>query len=283
MTTAIDPQFVDVGISNMPAGYLASAIPRIDSCGSHFMVYEDEFPIHPRSEWDALIEEQEELELLSAETKDQKQEGSCCPNATGGMFEILWNMTFGIKCWVQFSPISLYRWLSPGPSSGVYIPASLKQLCDVGMLPTDTPRNRAFLEHAGLDPTHVLQPTGYSQPFPSKWKETAFHFRLAEAWDIRTFDGIASSLLDKFAVVYGRAGHAICGVKTRKQSGVYLLRYLNSWNGWGETGANGNRGFGHDTERYVSGAVQGYGAFAGRSPVITDVIRKAVETFRWEN
>lgn len=278
----MDLQFVDVGEEGLPEGYLAAALPRLDTCGQHFMVFEDEFELIPRDQWPALIEQQEPLEMLIQRTKDQGREGSCCPNAACGAFEVIWNLTFGPANWLEFSPISMYRWLSPGPGTGVYIPEAMRQMVDVGLLPCDTPKNRSFLAAAGLPENHVLLPTGYSQRFPAGWEATAQHLRLAEAWDIRTFDGIVSASLEGYTVVYGRAGHAVFCVRIVRRGGAYFLRYWNSWNGWGEVGLNGLQGAGHDSEEFVSGAIKGYGAFAIRTPLITSELIKAIETTKFD-
>lgn len=271
--TIIDPRVVDVTLA--PDGSkLRGCNPHVERCGTALPVFEDEIELIPRDRWDDYLSD-ESPELLTKKIKDQLQEGSCAGNATTGSFEVLWNTTFGTEFWIEFSPISLYRWLADGPNDGSVIADNLKQLRDVGALPVDTPRNREILEAIGLNPNHVLKETGYYQTFPSGWQDTAKHFRCDEAWRLRSFAGVATALQRKYTVVYGRAGHAIFAVKLVKQNGIYYLKYTNSWGDWGELGANGFRGYGFDSEAFVSRAIPSYGAFAVRTPRITDQI------FQW--
>jgi hypothetical protein len=173
-------------------------------------------------------------------------------------------MAYGLKHWVEVSPISIYRWVTPGPGSGSTISDNLKQLRDVGMLPVNSDSNREVLRKVGLPESHVLATTGYSQRFPDGWKDTAKFFRAAEWYDISSFDGFVSAILEGFPVCYGRAGHAICGVRVVKRNGVWTIKYANSWGNWGEGG------YGYDSESYIAGAIRSYGAWALRCPVITD-------------
>lgn len=237
---------------------------RDDLFGSEFRVYEDTHATYPRSQWEQLLTEHAGLESLVKKIKNQGNEGSCASNATCQCFEIAWNMSMGTKHWIEMSPISIYRWVASGPSSGSTISGNLRQLRDVGCLPVDTADNKAILKAAGRPESHVLKTTGYSQSFPGNWKDTAKFFRALEWYDINSFDGFVSALLEGFPVCYGRAGHAICGVRLVKRDGQWTIKYANSWGNWGEAG------YGYDSESYISNAIQSYGAWALCCPVLTD-------------
>lgn len=262
-----DRSYLDV--DRRPDGSLcADCLPRTDRCGDYFPVYEGEFDIIPRAQWDDLIEQQNWLDDMVAKIKNQKSEGTCAANATNGGFETIWNNTLGLENWIEFSPIATYRWIAPGPDTGSVIGDNLRQIMTVGTLPVDSPESRAALTQMGLNPNHVLQATGYYQTFPEGWKDTAAHFRVAEAWDTASFDGLVTAILRRFPVIYGRAGHAICGVRVVKRNGVYTIKYANSWGVWGD------KGFGYDSESYISRAISSYGAFAIRAIKMTDSVLK---------
>jgi hypothetical protein len=239
-------------------------LPRDDVFGDAFPIYEEVYTVAPRSDWDALLTSHVGLESLVRKIKNQGQEGSCASNATAQCFEITWNMMLGPSCWIECSPISIYRWVAPGPGSGSTISGNLKQLRDVGLLPVASDANREVLRAVGLSDSHVLTPTGYHQPFPAGWQSTAVFFRAAEWYDISSFDGMVSAIFEGYPVCYGRAGHAICGVRVVKKDGKWAIRYANSWGNWGEDG------YGYDSESYISGAIRSYGAWALRCPVLTD-------------
>lgn len=196
---------------------------------------------------------------------------NCASNATCQCFEVAWNMAMGAKHWIEMSPISIYRWVASGPGSGSTISGNLRQLKDVGCLPVDNAENRAILKAAGRPESHVLKTTGYSQSFPSNWKETAAFFRALEWLDISSFEGMVSAIFEGFPVCYGRAGHAICGARIVKRNGVWTVKYANSWGNWGESG------YGYDSESYISNAIRSYGAWALRCPLLTDAFLALTE------
>lgn len=256
-----DPAIVDVTVA--PDGEAMGCRPREDRLGSAFSVYESEFDIIPRSQWDQLIAEQGDNESLVKEIKNQKQEGSCATNATTGSGETNWVYQFGL--WIQFSPISIYRWVADGPNEGSTITDNLKHICNVGVLPQDTPLNRELLTKAGV-PLKMLQATGYHQPFPDGWKDVAALFRWREHFDIASFDGLVTSIFRKRFPVYGRSGHAIYGVKVVKRNGGYYIKYANSWGVWGENG------YGYDSESAITRAISSYGAFAPSASFIPEFV-----------
>lgn len=244
--------------------------PRDDKLGAEFPVYEETMEVISRDQWQDLNEDNTSLELLVRKIKNQGREGTCASNATGQGQEITWNKTFGLAYWMEFSPISVYRWIANGPNTGSTIGANLRQLRNTGMLPVDNEANRKILELAGANPEHVLDAVGYYQRFPEGWTETASLFRCDEYFDIGTFDGLISALFYDLPVVYGRAGHAICGVKPHYYNGVWYIKYANSWGDWGD------EGYGYDSESYVSRAIRSHGAFAQRTTYIPEQIVNAI-------
>lgn len=247
-------------------------LPRDDEFASTFAAYEDTQKVYPRSDWDGLLASHVGLETLVKKIKNQGQEGSCASNATGQCLEVAWNMAYGPQHWIEFSPISIYRWVAEGPGSGSTISGNLRQLRDVGMLPVATDPSKAILRAAGLPDSHVLTATGYHQSFPAGWQATARFFRAAEWYDISSFEGFVSAILEGFPVCYGRAGHAICGVRVVKRNSAWTIKYANSWGDWGEDG------YGYDSESYISGSIRSYGAWALRCPILTDEFLALTET-----
>ena len=236
--------------------------PRSDRCGDVFPVLEDAdlVPIIPRDQWNQLAEQTGGLEPLVRKIKNQKNEGTCASNATCQAAEVCWNMTWGVHAWVEFSPISIYRWIAPGPDTGSSISENLEQLQRVGMLPVSSQANIAALSKAGLNAAHVLSETGYGQAFPSDWKATANLFQGVEAFDIASLEGFVSALLAGFPVVAGRKRHAICYVRLVLVNGVLKLKYANSWDGsWGD------EGYGYDSLELLAANIGSYGAWALRS------------------
>lgn len=266
---ALNPKYVDV--LTMPDGTVARGC-KIDNVkvGSRFPVYEEAMPIHPRSDWGDLIKDNVSLERLIQWTHDQSQEGTCASNATAAVLETASQITVGQRATMMMSPISIYRWIASGPNTGSNIGDNLVQLQKTGMLPVDTPENRAKLKVMGLNESHVLKHTGYYQKFPEGWEDTAAFFRGVEAYEITSFDGIISALLDDFPVVYGRSGHAIIGVTPVYKNGVWYVKYGNSWGKWGEVGENNLQMFGHDSESFLSRQIPSYRAWALRTIFLTD-------------
>jgi hypothetical protein len=247
-------------VTTMPNGLQATGChPRDTELGAEHLVFENVFETYPRSEWPDLIKQNRSLRKRVKRIKNQKQEGSCASNMTAQAAEIVWNQQYGAGRWVEFSPISIYKWVADGPNSGSTISGNLKQLKEIGLLPVRNERNRQILIDMDLNPEHMLEPTGYYQKFPDDWKETAEWFSGVEAFDIGSFDGIVTALLDGWPVGYGRAGHAICAVSPWYDGRQFGLDYANSWApSWGD------EGFGKDTEDFVSRAIASYGAWGVR-------------------
>ncbi|QDU97540.1 C1 family peptidase [Lignipirellula cremea] len=231
-------------------------LPRSDHCGDLFQVLEDAVPVIDRSEWEDRFQQLPDLALLVRKIKNQGQEGSCASNATVQAYEIVLNQQFGLRQWVEFSAMSLYKRVGRTAGGGSMISDNLQQLSQKGILPLTTDANQRRFPH-----THPA--TGFGRSLPSGWEATARKFRAPEWFDIRSFDGFMSALLLGFPVVYGRAGHAICGVRGERRDGQWRVKYANSWGAqWGD------HGFGYDSESFISGAISSYGAFAVRAVAV---------------
>jgi len=251
---------------NIPIGCAAGCLPRDDLLGADFPVFEDVIQPIPEDEWpDRIAAQTDTLDDLVAKIKDQGQEGSCASNAVTGAAETVGNLLWGMDQWIELSAMSVYRQPGVGrsPSSGSTIGSNLRAMRDVGALPVDNAANRERFVH-----THPAR--GFHISLPRGYEETAALFRIHETYDIRTWSGLVTAVLRKFPVVYGRAGHAIYGVKIVWQNGRAYLVYANSWRAsWG---ANGR---GTDSERAVAGSIRSYGAFAIRSRIVPDWILAA--------
>lgn len=247
-----------------PFGYRNGCYPRQDLYAEDWLAFSDVETIYPRDQWPLLLAAHTGQEQLVRKIKDQGQEGSCASNAATQCLEIAWNLAYGPALWIECSPISIYRFVSNGPSQGSSIDANLRRLRDVGALPVDTPANKAALKHAGLPEAHTLAAVGYHQPFPAGWERTAEHFRAAEWLDLDSFDALVSAVFRGFPVCYGRASHAITAVRVVERNGNYLIRYANSWGDWGD------HGYGLDSESAIANAIRSYGAWALRCPHLTD-------------
>lgn len=232
--------------------------------------FEDAVSLIPQSEWNGLIAKIDEagggLDLLVTRIYDQKQEGSCTWNAASQSTEITEAMMFGRRNVVHKSAISGYKRCGSGPMSGSTVSCSLKELCTRGVLPLDTPENRAKF-------AHVMPNTGFYQSFPQGWEETAKRFRVQDFYEIRTYEGFITALLRGSPVVYGRSGHAICAVRPVIKDGRIYVKYANSWHeSWGD------KGFGYDSERMIrSGASWAYApkAMFDSAPSVARVQREA--------
>ena len=240
--------------------------PRDDKLGSQAPIFEGQFDVIPRSEWQNLIEEYGITDRPNVEEiYDQGQEGACTSNAGGQGVAVTTVDQLGEAYFVKFSAISLYKRCGNSPNSGSTVGKNVQELRNVGILPETKERQK--MEKMGLNPSHSMPNTGFYTPMPVGWQETAKYFRLGEYFDIGSMDGFMSALLNGFTVHYGRRGHSVLGVTPKWQNNQFYVEYANSWNeNWG------NGGFGLDTESGLrrSGAINQYGAYAYRTIVVTD-------------
>lgn len=248
----IDPRLIDV--TTPPNGYLCGCLPRQDRCGDRAPIYENELPLIPEWQWEAYAVELDRAEALIPYTLNQGKEGSCVGNASSWGFDFVQAITRGTDRVIPTSAMSLFARIGSSAQSGAMIGDALAALRAEGILPLDTPENRARF-------AHVYRATGYGRgrkDLPTGWEETAAQFRVQEYWDIDTIDGLVSALLLGYCVIYGRSGHCICGVRPVRENGVWYLKYKNSWGDWGDNG------YGYDTLTNLA-RQRAYGWYAMRT------------------
>jgi hypothetical protein len=258
----IDPRFVDVDFRayNPNSGCLG-VNPDYDQ---RFRAYEDSQPLVPTGDWqkhhEAMEAEGGGAERLVTRVFNQKSEGSCVGNAWTQATQVVCATQFGKENVVQLSAISAYKQIGRSPGSGAMVDDALEAGKAVGVLPLDTPENRTKFGN------HVMPHTGFHTPFPDGWKETAKKFRIAEAFVIRSYEGLMSALFNHHPVVVGRQGHSICYLRPVLKSGSWHVLYVNSWGNWGVGAGDFEAGFGVDSPGQVRSS-SGW-AFAVTSVVV---------------
>lgn len=203
----------------------------------------------PRDRWQHLaelaVQYKAGTEWLVTRIMDQGREGSCVGNATAQIGEQLQAATVGVDRVVPLSAISMYKQIGSSPSSGAMVDDALDKFRAVGMLPLDTPENRAKF---GRD---VMPHTGFHTDWPSAtWKTTAKLFRADEFFVCRSTEEMFSCLLQGVPVVVGRQGHSIAYQTPRWVGGSWKIPYANSWSlDWGQALGTMTGGFGFDSVR----------------------------------
>jgi len=255
----ISPDLIDIDFSG---DFRSRTLTRETPYGQMFQTMADTgLAVIPRSQWPELCEAAAEypLERNVQRIMNQSNEGSCASNAAAQCMETISYVQGGADLYVSLSAISLYKQVASSAGSGSTIDGNLRALQQTGILPLDTIDNRARF-------THVMPHTGFGLRYPEGWKDTAKRFRADEWIDLNSFEEVATASFLGFPICYGRAGHAICGVRTVKQGNGYFLRYANSWReSWGENG------YGYDSEGSISGSIRLYGAWGLRSIIIHDL------------
>lgn len=237
-----------------------------DSFGDkrRFASYEDSATLIPESEWKDRVAEMDAqdsgADSLVTRIYDQKNEGSCVANACSQSHEVMQALQFGRDRVVHLSAMSLYKRIGSGPNSGAMVSDGLDELAKNGVLPLDSPENRALFGDK------VMSNTGWSNRYPDGWQSTAKLFRIDESDVITTLAGMMTALLLRQPVVVGRQGHSICYVRPMYKSGSLVAKYANSWGNWGD------QGYGYDSlsqMRMSSGW-----AFTPRSITVPDHLTK---------
>lgn len=247
LTGTIDDRFVDVDFEKQPeytrgvnGGAFMGSLP----------TFEASFPVLSERDIDAAIDAIAESGFCGADyvtrVFNQRNEGSCVGNMLAQGDECLQAKQFGKDAVVPMSAISIYKQIGRSAQSGATVSDGLDAITKVGVLPLDTPANRARFGD------HVMPHTGFSTRFPSDWQETAKLFRVSEAYVIRDLPGYWTALCNGWFVGVGRAGHSILQVAPIRKSGERASLYVNSWDySWGAAYKDLPGGFGVDTARYV--------------------------------
>jgi len=260
---ALDQSWIDTkgaGNSNKFSGCL----PRTDKPGQYFGFFEENFKgeILDVDEIRAAIKKSHpNTSSYSSYKYHQGNNTMCTANAACQGHNYLQCKQYGSKFVFHLAPPSLYDFCGR-PGSGSNVGDIVRRLRDHGGVPVDTDRNKALMEKAGLDPTHVLDERAYRQGTERKWdklKETAQHFQLDECFEIQGTNGFFTALVKGFCVHYGRSGHSILAADAILKIEDIIAKYQDSY------GDSGDNGFRYDTYNYIKRSSAPYGAYAYRS------------------
>lgn len=248
---SVRPEFVDTDLAeegknlDHPAGCLQpdKAINRLPRLG-------DAVPIIPSSQWkelaDAIAAEGGGATKLVTEILDQGNEGSCVGNAETQCDMITQAKQFGRDKVIRLSACSAYQLIGRSPNSGAMVSDAIDAHKDIGILPLDTPENRAQFG------AHVMPPRGFRTPRPSGWEATAKLFRADEWFVIQSVEEMFTALLNQIPVVVGRSGHSIVYADLVFKGNDPHVIYVNSWSlDWGFAAGSMSGGFGLDTMRSI--------------------------------
>lgn len=267
----INPDFVDVDFS-----VEAERLGKMRGCngmlrpGQKFRRFGEYTNLIPNGQWEELARkldaEKSNAAFLLNRVYNQQQEGSCVGNATAQCVEGTMTGQVGFDRKIDLSAISIYKAIGSSPQSGAYVGDALERICDVGVLPLDTPENRAKFGD------HVMPATGFRSPWPQGYESTAAKFRGLEFYEIDTEAEMMSALLQGFFVVVGREGHSIVYCAVVYQDGKRMFAFCNSWGSWGQAYGNLDYGFGFDTEKQMKKTLgRSAGAFALLSMVTPEL------------
>lgn len=258
-TIDVDPRFVDFYFPasvQYSKGYLGPG-------HTNLMAYADEIDLIPSSDWPKHISAADDskatLDYLVTYILNQKSWPACVGNATCKAVEIICAIQAGLDELVPLSAMSLYQRIG-NATSGAMVMDAIDELSSRGILPLDTPANKARFKH-----THSA--SDYREPLPAGWEETGKLFRATEWYAINSFEELVTALLNGHPVVVGRQGHSILYVRVLLKNGKLSFLYPNSWGiDWGMPAGNLSGGFGVDSE--TLGRQAANGAFALRSVVV---------------
>jgi hypothetical protein len=252
----IDPKFIDVSFPDDDKfvfgdqGFAAFGPPRAP--------YGESVNVIPESQWKDLAAAIQAAgggcSQAVSRIYNQGNEGSCVANACSQAHEIIQAQKFGKENVVHLSAISLYKRIGRSPNSGAMVSDGLEEMAERGVLPLDTPENRAKFG------AHVMPNTGFRTAYPAGWESTAKKFAGSEWFIIESVNELITALLNQHPVVVGRSGHSICYCDAVYQDGALLVKYVNSWGDWGE------KGFGYDSSRLIRSSASW--AFALRSVTV---------------
>lgn len=248
----IDPQFLDVDFTKCPEytrgdnatrpfrGKAKSYREAVEAGGKLLL---------PQSDWPKEAEQNEAqkagLEWLVKWVLNQLSEGSCVGNAGTQGHQVMQAKTFGIDNVIQLSAISLYQLIGSSANSGASIDDALDEGRKTGIIPLDTPENRAKFGNV------VMPATGFRSSRPTGWQAIAQKFRYDEFLICESLDEMGTALFNGHPVVVGRAGHSILYLGIVYINGKLYALYVNSWGNWGQAAGNLSFGFGLDNLSYV--------------------------------
>lgn len=243
----IDDRFVDVDFEADPKYVFGD---RGAACfGTEALFFEDVVPVIPRDRWQAEAEkfdaEHNGIENLVTRIYNQQSEGSCVANACSQALEIIQAKEDGRENVVHLSAISLYKRIGRSPGSGAMVSDGLEEITDRGVLPLDTPENRAKFGNI------VMPNVGFYTKYPDGWEAVAAQFKGVERFIIRSFEGLVTAGLNGHPCVVGRQGHSICYTRATFKNGRLLMPYPNSWGDWGQAFGQMTTGFGFDSESQI--------------------------------
>lgn len=258
----IDDRFIDVDFTREEA-FVAGDLGMM-AMASAPPFYDEREELVPESRWqelsDMLDESNAGLEWLVTRIYNQGREGSCVGNAACQAMEVVQAMQAGKDAVVPLSAISLYKRIGRSPSSGAYVPDALEEGQSRGVLPLDTPENRAKYG------AHVMPHTGFHTPWPAGWESTAAKLKIGEAPIHRSLASLVSAGFKGHPAIVGRDGHSICYLRPKYRNGQLGFLYVNSWGPWGFGAGGFSAGFGWDSLRMVQQSARW--AFSIRSFVI---------------
>ena len=263
-------KFIDVDFTKDP-NYVPGYTGKQPLLGERLARYEDAATVYKEPELKELASEIAKrnagLEFLVKAVKNQQREGSCVGNGTTQGFEVLQGLKFGRERIVEISAMSLYKRIGSSAQSGAVVSDAWEELEARGVLPLDTPENKARFKH-----THPA--TGFGKPLPAGWQETAAMFRGTEATVCDTMPELLSALVNGCPVVVGREGHCIIYLRPiwNAELGRWEMLYCNSWGQWGIAAGHMPYGFGIDTESQIRKSADW--SFALRSCVTPEFILK---------
>lgn len=245
--TEIDDKFVDYDFQKDPA-FVFGDLGR-SFFGAVETSYEEKYGVLSDSEIRAEIEKIEAegggQERLVTRIYNQGNEGSCVANASAAANELVQAIQFGKENVVHLSAMSLYKRIGSGPNSGAMVSDGWAEMKRRGLLPLDTPENRAKFGDA------VMPNTGWRTPFPANWEATGLKFAGVEATIINSYQGLKSAGVTPGSIVVGREGHSINYVRITWKNGRFTFPYQNSWGNWGFAFGHMPYGFGADTESQI--------------------------------
>jgi|GEM_PF-5624343 len=207
----------------------------------------------PESQWETIIKAKGDdgtPRMFGLPSKSQIG-NSCTSNAMDRLFELRMVQAYGREYFIQFSPMSLYQFCCGGRDAGSSLSCNMETARTKGFLPSATPINR---DRFGA---MVLKDGGYTfrqNPRPDGWEPFAQQFVVVEWLKISTVNEFATCLLLNIPVLYGRSGHALCGVALVIRNRRLYCMYDNSWGtDWGD------HGYGYDS---FGSWLMGYGCYA---------------------